>query len=129
VHRGVGTGTGRRRPARRTSDRAGFEEAANALSAALRSLAAGEGMERRRRSACNRAAVCEESVKRSTKQAPRMGLRCRWSDVRRPRPGGRTQLTCGGRGARRHAGSISHVRRAWAGRCVGSVGCLIQVID
>jgi hypothetical protein len=78
------------------SDRAVFEEAANALSAALRSLAAGEGMECRRRSACNRAAVCEESVKRSTKRARRMGLRCRWSDVIRPGPSGRAQLACGG---------------------------------
>jgi hypothetical protein len=50
------------------SDRAGFEEAASALSVALRSLVAGEGRERRR-SACGRAAVCEESVKRSTKRA------------------------------------------------------------
>jgi hypothetical protein len=114
---------------RRTSDRAGFEEAANALSVALRSLAPGEGMERRRRSACNRATVCEESVKWSTKRARRMGLRCRWSDVRRPGPGGRAQLACGGRGARRHAGSIGHVRRAWARRRVSSVGCLVQVMD
>jgi hypothetical protein len=65
----MGAGMGRRRPVRRMSDRAGFEEAASALSVALRSLVAGEGRERRRRSACGRAAVCEESVKQSTKWA------------------------------------------------------------
>jgi len=74
---------GSRRPARRRRQRAGCGEAARPRSAALRSLVAGLGSERRRRSAWGSAAACGESARRSRKRARRGGWEPRRPEVRR----------------------------------------------